>query len=118
MYSAPNIPVDGIYMASTVDASTTVYPCMIEKPHEVTDVHGGIEHMRDYLPPPVYIKKRQITWITDRTPHESMPVEKTEYRQFFRVVAGPVSVWYSNHNTPNPLGIMPNAEISHEYKFT
>jgi hypothetical protein len=61
----------------------------------------------------------------DRTPHESLPVKAPEndpmathaYRQFFRLVVGSISVWYSKHNTPNPLGMLPDAPISNEDKF-
>jgi hypothetical protein len=111
------IPVDGIYVASTVDNSTAVYPCAVERPEEVTDKHGGIEHMRGYLPPPILLKRGQLAWITDRTPHENMSAGMTGYRQFFRLVVGRISVWHSNHNTPNPTGVLPNAEISHDDKF-
>lgn len=32
------------------------------------------------------MKKNKLYWITDRTPHESLPMESQTYRQFFRLV--------------------------------
>ena len=114
------MPVDGIYMASTVDDSCAVWSSLVRDPHApgVTDACGGIEHMRSMLgPPAIVLKANQLCWITDRTPHESLPVARETYRQFFRLVVGPVSVWYSKHNTANPTGLQPDAPISHEDKF-
>lgn len=122
-------PVEGIFMASNVDDSCCVWPVLITDPHEVTDKHGSVEHMRKYMVEtgiqPRMLKANQLTWITDRTPHETLPVKAPKddpgathvYRQWFRLVAGPISVWYSRHNTPNPLGIQPDAQISDENKF-
>lgn len=56
-----------------------------------------------------------LYWMTDRTPHEALPSEKS--RQFFRLVGPKVDVWYSKHNTPNPLGVVPNCKIIDEDKF-
>lgn len=114
-------PVDGIFMASTVSDSCAVYPCLIERPGEVTDAHGSIEHMRRALEragvQPAKLKANQLCWITDRTPHESLPLETGQYRQWFRLVVGPISTWFSKHCTPNPLGVQPDAPISDEDKF-
>ena len=39
-------------------------------------------------------------------------------RQYFRLVAGPVSVWYSEHSDANPdTRFKPEAEIIHGNKF-
>ena len=45
---------------------------------------------------------------TDTTAHESLPVDEDTYRQYFRFVTSAVSVWYENHSTKNPLGIVPD----------
>ena len=47
--SKHGVPIDGIYMASNVADSCKVWPVLLREPHEITDGHGGIEHMRDYL---------------------------------------------------------------------
>ena len=120
-----DIPVDGLYMASNVADSCTVWPVLIDAPEEVTDPHGGIEHMRERLGPGRGLAANEMCWMTDRTPHESAPIRAplsnhgatTVYRQFFRLVVGRISVWYSKHNTPNPMGLLPDAPISDDDKF-
>lgn len=42
-------------------------------------------------------------------PHESLPVQETQFRQFFRLVTGEVAAWFSKHSDPNPLGVVPPA---------
>lgn len=110
------IPVDGIYMASTVDDSCAIYPALIERPWEITDAHGGCECLRDRLPAPTLTKANKLYWITDRTPHEAIPTSSGGYRQFFRLVVGRISTWYAKHNTANPL-CDPDAPISYDDKF-
>lgn len=120
-----DVPIDGIYMASTVANSCKVWPALITNPEEVADFHGGIEPLRDYLGEGYALAANELCWLTDRTPHESLPLSAPTddqtathvYRQFFRLVVGPLSVWYSKINTPNPLGIQPNAPISDADKF-
>ena len=125
-YGSKYHPVDGIFIASTVDDSCALYPALIDKPEEVTDAHGSIEHMRPYLLRsgvlPVKLKANSMAWITDRTPHESLPLYSPDgkdavYRQWFRLVVGAISTWYAKDNTPNPLGVQPDAVISHEDRF-
>lgn len=119
------IPVDGIYMATNLEDTSRVYPALIKSPHEVSDEHGGIEHLRDIVGEGQNVPAGTLCWITDCTPHESLPVKaptdrpdvKHVYRQFFRLVVGQISVWYSRHNTPNPLGVQPSAPISDADKF-
>lgn len=119
------MPVDGIYMISNVDASCAVWPILIDHPEQTADRHGGIEHMREHLGEGHRLKANELCWITDRTPHESLPIQavasdpgaQAVYRQFFRLVAGPIAVWYAKHSTLNPLGVQPDAPISQEDKF-
>lgn len=75
-------------------------------------------------------------WMTDKTPHEALPVNKRGmegscmvfasltcccwpvHRQFFRVVTSKVNVWYSEHNTPNKLvALPPEVQLVHGNKF-
>lgn len=119
------LPEGGIFMASTVANSCAIWDVLINKPEEVTDKHGGLENMRHLLGTPRKLDANEMCWFTDRTPHESLPIEPPTddptathvYRQFFRLVVGPISAWYSKHNTPNPLGIEPDAPISDDDKF-
>lgn len=122
-------PMDGFYIGSNVDNTSKVWPVLIKNPEAdgVTDVHGGIEHMRESLGEGVSLKANQICWLTDCTPHESLPVQAPDddpdaefvQRSFFRLVVGPVGIWYSKHSTANPLGIVPdkNTVICHDNKF-
>lgn len=120
-----DIPVDGIYMASNLSDSCEVHSARIRDPAEFTDPHGGIEHARDYLAGGRKLKSNEICWLTDVTPHESLPVvapasdPTAEFvqRSFFRLVVGDISIWYSKHNTHNPLGIQPDCPVSDEDKY-
>lgn len=107
----------GIYMASSVDNTTRIWPAKIEKPEEIVDKHGGLEHIKYCLGEGYTLKANELCWFTDRTPHESLPVYSKTHRQFFRLVVGDIDVWYSQHNTSNPLGIQPNATIVDTNKF-
>ena len=122
------IPIDGIYMASNVDASCRVYPSLLVHPEEITDSHGGCDSIRDHLGEGILFEKNKLYWITDRTPHETLPIRappprerglenKSVCRQFIRIVVGRISVWHSKHNTPNPQGVLPDAPISDHDKF-
>jgi hypothetical protein len=118
-------PVDGIYCASNVADSCRVWPVLITEPAQVTDQHGGLEHFREYLGASVTLPADALCWMTDRTPHETLPLQapahdrtaKHVYRQFFRLVVGKLAVWYSQHNTPNPCGLLPDAPIVDVDKF-
>ena len=115
-----DIPKDGIFMMSNVDDSCQIWPNQIKDPHEISDAHGGIECLRKQLGEPRKLKANELVWFTDTTPHEALPSTAKEpvMRQFFRLVVGDISVWYSKHNTPNPLGVQPDAPISDEDKFS
>ena len=53
-----------------------------------------------------------LYWITDRTPHESLPLTAGTYRQYVRVVTSEVSLWFEEHSTKNPLGVVPDPSIT------
>ena len=125
---------DGIFMASNISNTCAVWNCMIigsaddlrrddEDEHEdeneeviedVMDRLGGCEHLRRYLPNDhrYTMEGGKLYWITDRTPHEALPMEKDGWRQFFRLVSSELSVWYEAHSTKNPLGIVPDPRIT------
>ncbi|KAI9324281.1 hypothetical protein DFJ73DRAFT_873198 [Zopfochytrium polystomum] len=57
-----------------------------------------------------------MVWITDRTPHESVPLPSTPaadgssgstFRQYFRLVTSDCAVWYARHSTRNETGVEP-----------
>lgn len=108
----------GIYMASNIPHSCRAWNCKIEKDQnngsDVIGDHGSCEHLKEFLPNDneVLMKANTLYWITDRTPHESLPLTKRTYRQFFRVVTENVSLWFADHSTPNPYGVLPDRNIT------
>ena len=75
---------------------------------------GSIEHLRHLLPEELALtmKANRLYWMTDRTPHESLPLKKGTHRQFFRLVMSQVSLWYEDHSTPNPNGVKPDPKVT------
>ena len=112
-WSSANVHNDGIYMASTVKDSCKVWKCQITQDcGDIIGTLGDLEKYREFLPDSETMKPNHIYWLTDRTPHESLPVKKSTYRQFFRLVTSKVSVWFEDHSTKNPRGIVPDPEIT------
>jgi len=67
---------------------------------------------------PIDIQAGELFWMTDRTPHESLPLPNGGARQFFRLVTSNIDTWYAEHSTPNPLGVLPEAKVVTYNKFT
>ena len=98
-------------MASSVPNSCRAWNCGVSQ--EAIGHLGDIEHMRSFLPGEgEVLEPGQLYWITDRTPHESLPLKERTYRQFFRIVTSDVSLWYRDHSTANPLGVVPDPDIT------
>jgi hypothetical protein len=112
-------PVDGIFMASSAEGSCRVWPVLVDEPDKVTDRHGGLdERLRPDLGEGTLLGAGQLCWLTDRTPHESLPLPPpATYKQFFRLVVGPLGEWYSKHNTANPTGVAPDTIVTDVDKF-
>eukprot|EP00746_Dinoflagellata_sp_MGD_P144033 gnl/MRDRNA2_/MRDRNA2_76800_c0_seq1.p1 gnl/MRDRNA2_/MRDRNA2_76800_c0~~gnl/MRDRNA2_/MRDRNA2_76800_c0_seq1.p1 ORF type:complete len:388 (-),score=67.70 gnl/MRDRNA2_/MRDRNA2_76800_c0_seq1:10-1173(-) len=102
----------GIYMASNVPNSCKVWNVQISDPTAIAGNLGDIEHLRDLLGEGMMLEAGVMYWMTDATPHESLPLTCETYRQFFRVVAGGLSAWYPMHSTANPLGINPDPKVT------
>eukprot|EP01060_Flectonema_neradi_P009736 TRINITY_DN1693_c1_g1_i1.p1 TRINITY_DN1693_c1_g1~~TRINITY_DN1693_c1_g1_i1.p1 ORF type:complete len:275 (+),score=47.34 TRINITY_DN1693_c1_g1_i1:308-1132(+) len=62
--------------------------------------------------PSTTMKPNTMYWITDRTPHESLPLKEDTYRQYFRLVTKEISIWFADHSTANPLGTVPPPEVT------
>ncbi|KAH9089749.1 hypothetical protein LEN26_019081 [Aphanomyces euteiches] len=111
----------GILMASTVAHSCGIWNVVVENPRGVTGPLGDVSMLRSVLDPDIhgYVEPEanELFWITDATPHESLPVKERCFRQYFRLVTSQVSHWFANHSTANPLGIQPAADIIHGDKF-
>eukprot|EP01103_Thecamoeba_quadrilineata_P007675 TRINITY_DN17521_c0_g1_i1.p1 TRINITY_DN17521_c0_g1~~TRINITY_DN17521_c0_g1_i1.p1 ORF type:complete len:305 (-),score=10.67 TRINITY_DN17521_c0_g1_i1:116-1030(-) len=97
----------GIYMASNISDSCRVWNAKIEDMHEIVGPYGDVEHLRNFLGNGETMKSKEIWWLTDATPHESLPLTTKQYRQYFRVVTSEVNVWYPSHSTSNPTGVVP-----------
>mmetsp|Transcript_56404 Transcript_56404/g.167885 ORF Transcript_56404/g.167885 Transcript_56404/m.167885 type:complete len:458 (+) Transcript_56404:52-1425(+) len=97
--------VGGIYMASSVTDSCEVWDAKIDQPEEVVGRMGDLEHMRELLGEGIRMKAGELYWLSDETPHESLPLPEETYRQYFRLVTSAVSVWYEQHSTANRLGV-------------
>jgi len=101
----------GIYIASSVADSCRVWNCGV-RPEAIHKL-GDVEYLRSSLPDESeLLRPGQMYWITDRTPHESLPLKEDTIRQFFRIVTSDVSFWYKDHSTPNPLGVLPDPLIT------
>lgn len=98
----------GIYMASTVANSCKVWNAQIQNCADAVGNLGDIEHLREWLGEGYSLGENQMVWLTDTTPHESLPVKSGCYRRYFRFVTSGVSVWYREHSTANRLGIEPD----------
>jgi len=93
----------GMYIANNVPCSCKLWNVQIREPERAAGKLGDMEHMRDWLPEGVTMDPGKIYWLTDATPHESLPVGEDICRQFFRLVTSSLSAWYPEHCTENPL---------------
>ena len=101
----------GIFMASNVADSCRVWDCQIMDDNCIGHL-GDIEHLRSLLPESEVMEPNCLYWLTDRTPHESLPLKNKTHRQFFRLVTSEVSLWFEEHSTKNPLGVVPDPNIT------
>ncbi|KAI8897820.1 hypothetical protein BC833DRAFT_620883 [Globomyces pollinis-pini] len=110
----------GIYMASNISDSCRVWDAQIQEVDSQSAIGklGNIEHLRGLLGPDyISVPANTLLWITDMTPHESVPLKERTFRQYFRLVTNEISGWFEEHSTPNPMGIKPNAPIIKGNKF-
>ena len=103
----------GVYMASSVGQSCKVWDIHIDEPGFM----GDCEHLRESLGIGFTLEANEIWWMTDRCPHESLPIPAGTHRQYFRLVTNNVSIWFAKHSTPNRLGIEPDCPVTHINKF-
>eukprot|EP00930_Biecheleria_cincta_P038025 TRINITY_DN26125_c0_g1_i1.p1 TRINITY_DN26125_c0_g1~~TRINITY_DN26125_c0_g1_i1.p1 ORF type:complete len:351 (+),score=49.11 TRINITY_DN26125_c0_g1_i1:34-1086(+) len=102
----------GIYMGSNVSQSCQIWNWKITDPEMLLGPLGCIEHLRETLGDGIHMQAGEIWWLTDLTPHESLPLAERQYRQYFRLVTSSVGIWYEKHSTRNRLGIEPDPEIT------
>jgi hypothetical protein len=108
----------GIFMGSTVSGTCRLVHCSVGATH--VGRHGNLEHMRPWIedskPKRSVLKANEIWWITDKTPHEALPLMINSERQFFRLIAADIDIWYSAHNTANPM-VEPACRVVDGSKF-
>ena len=102
----------GIYITSN-DGGCRYWPYFAHK--------SEIDHMGQLLDQPhgdpVECLPNTLYHIGDHTPHESLPAKTNHMRQFFRLVGPDVGLWWKQHSTVNPLGVLPKAPIIETSKF-
>ena len=86
-----------------------MWDCEIKVPGLLGDCEDKRERLSKYGP--TVLEPNRIYWMTDRTPHEALPLPEDTYRQYFRLVTENVSVWYDQHSTANPLGVVPPSTV-------
>jgi len=94
----------GLYQASTVADTCQIWAACVERPGPF----GDCEELRPVLGKGHLMGANELWWLTDLTPHESLPVLEETPRQWFRLVSQDVTVWYEQHSTPNPLVPLPD----------
>jgi hypothetical protein len=101
--------VGGIFMVSNESDSCAIWNCRVHDPRgDIIGPHGNLERMRPLLgPPDLLLQAGEMVWITDKTPHESLPLRASAHRQYFRLVVGEVTAWFEEHSTANPLCELP-----------
>ncbi|KXS21218.1 hypothetical protein M427DRAFT_51479 [Gonapodya prolifera JEL478] len=116
--SVTSLPVDGIYFGSNIAHSSRLYRHVVLNT-ALVGRDGDLGSVRHLFSGPMDLKAGAIFWMTDKTPHESLPLpgRGMVYRQFFRLVVGPIDVWFSKHNTLNPHGVLPDCQITDIDKF-
>jgi len=104
----------GLYLASTVDASCQAWNQEVE-PGTTRDGREDLRQILDQSPSCI-MKASTLYWMTDKCPHEALPQQNAGPRQWFRLVTSPVSVWFQDHSTVNPL-VSPAARVITGDKF-
>mmetsp|Transcript_34510 Transcript_34510/g.74572 ORF Transcript_34510/g.74572 Transcript_34510/m.74572 type:complete len:276 (-) Transcript_34510:46-873(-) len=95
----------GLYQASTVANTCRIWNARVQHPGPL----GDCEELRAHLGEDgTFMGANELWWLTDLTPHESLPVLEETPRQWFRLVSQDVTVWYEQHSTPNPLVPLPD----------
>jgi hypothetical protein len=114
----------GIFLASNVQHTTAIWNTRVHDTFgDIIGSHGSLERCREMLgTPDKILNAGELVWITDRTPHESLPIlnEDGLNRQLFRLVVGEIGFWFADHNTPNPTGYpVPGSQTMEEhFSFT
>jgi len=116
----------GVFMASNMSQTTKLWPVELpRRPGGASHLGGGAEHLRGVLETGALAlepRADELVWQTDAVPHESLPPAPSQEgkpRAFFRLVTSGVRVWWAQHSTPNPLGVVPppGVKVLYHSKF-
>ena len=107
----------GIFMVSTVDSLCRVWKCQIME-DDLIGEERNIEYLGELLPNSTTMSEDYLYWLTDRTPDEFLKLEGPTYGQFFMLITSQVSLWYEDHYTKNPLGVVPDPGITKTARST
>ncbi|MFK8001335.1 MAG: hypothetical protein AB8H86_17200 [Polyangiales bacterium] len=88
----------GIYQAST-DGRCRIWDEMTDS----ISLYGALT--REPEGTATIMEPGELYWMTDRTPHESLPVEVKGWRQWFRLVSPDIALWWAGDSTANPTGL-------------
>lgn len=105
-----------VWMASTVGGSCRVWDFVV--PEDRLGLGGSLEHYDLSSTPSRLLNANELTRLSDRTPHEALPMKESGYRQFFRLVGPEIHGWFAQHSTKNPLCPLPsNIPVYEHNKF-
>ena len=101
-------------MSSSVPDSTRVWNYQVnDESLEWELENGNKESLRDCLPGEgELLKPGQVYWMSNRAPHESLPLTQTTMSQIFRITTSEVGFWFKDHYTANPLGVLPDPNVT------
>lgn len=104
-------PKYGIFMASNISNSCRIWDIEItesQRSQQLQKLQNLIKNPQcaQYEP-----KENELIWMTDRTPHMSLPLKQYAFRQWFRLIIDPIETWSSECDTINNLGIQPMCKI-------
>jgi hypothetical protein len=105
--------VGGVWVAST-DGACRAWDEGVAQSD--VDGHGGL--LRPVRGTERRFEACRLYAMNDSTPHEALPATTTHHRQFFRLVGPDIGAWFAQHSTPSPFGVMPQAKVIAESKFT
>lgn len=103
----------GIYQAST-DGRCRIWDEMTN----AISLYGGLIH--EPKGDPTIMEPGELYWMTDRTPHESLPVEVKGWRQWFRLVSPDIAIWWAGDSTANATGLQvpDGVQVINDSKFS
>lgn len=106
----------GVWMNSTQSNTCKVWSQ--EVPENKLGNGGDCSHLDFSDEDAYYLQAGELVQMSDRTPHEAIPQNKSGYRQFFRLVGPDIYGWFTEHNTRNPLCALPfNIPVITKNKF-